>query len=145
MRVTSNTLRVLDTLGDLYGSTEAGSENPDLEFTALDTPPPDLSCHFARMPPRPETHVVTTEYWDTKAMRVVRKRHSGMVFAFGADENLAAGPCADHADDLTEFIDGRCRAFLARHGYLAISGRRSHPRRLGRGRGPGARAASATP
>jgi hypothetical protein len=120
VRVASNTPRVLDVLGHLYGAAGSPSEAPDLEVTALDTASPDLSCHFVRVPPRPEARVVTTEYWDGQEMRVVRKRHSGMVFAFGADENLAAGPCADHADDLAEFIDGRCRAFLARQGYLSI-------------------------
>ncbi len=66
--------------------------------------------------PREKT---SKEQWaDLPDGRVVRKKRSGMIFVFGDDLHLAAGPCLEHADQAVNFINFRVAARHLSNGCL---------------------------
>jgi hypothetical protein len=87
--------------------------------TAPPVPPdfcPGLVLADRPFDPREKT---SKEQWaDLPDGRVVRKKRTGMVFVFGADLHLAAGPCLEHADQVVNFINFRGAARHLSNGSL---------------------------
>jgi HprK-related kinase B len=63
--------------------------------------------------PDPGKTKIKEEYYNcADGGRIVRKRLTGMVFAFSGKENLAVGPCCANANQVVNFINSR---LIARH------------------------------
>ncbi len=80
----------------------------DLEITAVDAPPPDLSAFvFHKKQPEPGKSIVKEEYVDLQDGRIVRKLLTGMVFLFNGAENMAIGPSVANSNQVINFINNR--------------------------------------
>ncbi|NDY56078.1 HprK-related kinase B [Desulfovibrio sulfodismutans] len=78
-------------------------------------PVPEDFCPGVVLADRPfdPRDATSKEQWaDLPGGRVVRKKRTGMVFVFGDNVHVAAGPCLDHLDQIVNFINFR---MVARH------------------------------
>jgi len=80
---------------------------PSALVTALEMPPPEFPYEFTVKKPDPGKTKIKEEWLDLADGRVVRKRLTGMVFAFGHGRNLAVGPCLENPNQVVNFINNR--------------------------------------
>jgi HprK-related kinase B len=85
---------------------EDGAEARTL-VTALEMPPPAFPYEFTVKQPDPGKTRIKEEFFDLEDGRIVRKRLTDMVFAFGGSRNLAVGPCLDNPNQVVNFINNR--------------------------------------
>ncbi|NCC23644.1 MAG: HprK-related kinase B [Deltaproteobacteria bacterium] len=87
------------------------SLKPDFEpvmvVTAHQGEPPLTDLAFETRPPDPGKTKIKEEFVDLPDGRIVRKRLTGMVFAFGGDLHAAVGPCLDNPNQVVNFINNR--------------------------------------
>lgn len=86
--------------------------------TALEMPAPTFPYEFKAKEPDPGKARIKEEFLDLKDGRVVRKRLTGMVFAFGGGRNLAVGPCMGNPNQVVNFINNRFIQFKLEQGCL---------------------------
>ncbi len=120
--VASDSLPLVEVLSDYF---REFSRDPGpaaitiLVRTTLPVPPdfcPGLDLVDQPFDPR---ETAAKEQWaDLPDGRVVRKKRTGMVFAFGDAVHVAAGPCLDHADQVVNFINFRVAARHLSRGCL---------------------------
>jgi HprK-related kinase B len=85
---------------------------------AVQTSALDLNFPFVVKSPDPGKTKIKEEYFDHEGGRIVRKRLTGMVFAFGPVENLAIGPCLENDNQVINFIISRYIQWLLHRGGL---------------------------
>jgi HprK-related kinase B len=90
----------------------------DMLLTAHEAPPPELPHIFMSKEPDPGKNKIKEEFVDLSDGRLVRKRLTGMVFAFGGDDSLAVGPCLANANQVINFINNRFISWKLRQGCL---------------------------
>ena len=66
-----------------------------------------LPFEFRTKAPEPGKAKVKEEWADVDGGRVVRKRLTGMVMAFGGGEHLVAGPCLENPNQVVNFLNNR--------------------------------------
>lgn len=91
---------------------------PDIQITAIESPPPELGLPYTAKAPDPGKSKIKEEFVDFHDGRVVRKRLTGMVFVFGAADNLAAGPCLANSNQVVNFVNNRFIAWQLERGCL---------------------------
>ncbi|MCK9240961.1 HprK-related kinase B [Desulfocurvus sp.] len=79
----------------------------DILVTAHEAPAPELDLPLAEKAPDPGKAKVKEQWADLPDGRVVRKRLTGMVFAFGGGVNVAVGPCLDNPNQVVNFVNNR--------------------------------------
>jgi HprK-related kinase B len=79
----------------------------DILITAHEAPAPDLGLALAEKAPDPGKAKVKEQWADLPDGRVVRKRLTGMVFAFGGGVNVALGPCLANPNQVINFVNNR--------------------------------------
>ncbi len=96
------------------------SEGPgqDILITAHQGPAPAGELTFAEKQPDPGKSKIKEEYADLLDGRVVRKKLTGMVFAFGGGLHLAAGPCLENPNQVVNFINNRYMGIMISRGCL---------------------------
>ncbi|MDR2605378.1 MAG: HprK-related kinase B [Desulfovibrio sp.] len=85
---------------------------PDFVITAHEGTVPDIGEAFTEKAPDPGKTKVKEEYINCGDGRLVRKRLTGMLFAFTPAEHLAVGECARNCNQIINFINSR---LIARH------------------------------
>lgn len=121
--VRSNSQELVRDLGDYFRDFRAvpGSV-PHVTIHALETPPADLDfldeLDFSLKQPDPGKSKIKEEFVDFPDGRAVRKRLTGMVFLFGANTHLAAGPCLANDNQVVNFINNRFIAWTLDQGSL---------------------------
>lgn len=98
--------------------TEPGNPACDFSISAVEAPRLRLAADWAVKEPEPGKSKIKEEWVDLPGGRVVRKRLTGMTFAFGEDLHLAYGPCRTHANQVVNFINNRYMQWRLRQGFL---------------------------
>jgi HprK-related kinase B len=86
--------------------------------TALEMPPPSFPYAFTVKEPDPGKTKIKEEFLDLEDGRVVRKRLTDMIFAFGGGRNLAVGPCIENPNQVVNFINNRFIQYKLEQGCL---------------------------
>ena len=107
IRVVSNSAELVAELKDYFGPFLAPADGPTLTVTALETPVLDTGLSFQVKQPDPGKKKIKEEWADLADGRVVRKRLTGMIFAFGGQNHLAAGPCLANSNQVINFVNNR--------------------------------------
>ncbi|MDR2055344.1 MAG: HprK-related kinase B [Desulfovibrio sp.] len=113
--VSSNERVLLNLLRNYFGEFVVGPEggfSPSIAISAHEGPVPDIDGQFTEKQPDPGKTKIKEEYLDCGDGRLVRKRLTGMLFAFSGAEHLAVGPCARNCNQVVNFINSR---LIARH------------------------------
>lgn len=83
------------------------SGTPDIIVSAHEIGKPETGLEFSVKQPDTGKTRIKEEWADLEDGRVVRKRLTGMHFAFGQGENAAFGPCLANANQVINFINNR--------------------------------------
>lgn len=120
--VACNTEALEVELRDYFGQfVTADTNNPDIAITVHEAPTPAFDEEFIVKQPDAGKTKIKEEYLDLADGRIVRKRLTGMIFAFGQGEHLAIGPCLENSNQVINFINNRfiewelCRGCLLGH------------------------------
>ncbi len=70
-------------------------------------PAPEVGLAYIPKEPDPGKPRVKEEYLDFPDGRLVRKRLTGLVFAFNQTEHYALGPCLANLNQVVNFINSR--------------------------------------
>lgn len=108
LKVLSNSMPLITELRE-YFKPFLGEEGSPVHLTifALEMPEPDTGLSFTPKQPDPGKSKIKEEWTDLPDGRVVRKRLTGMVFAFGGEHHLALGPCLANSNQVINFINNR--------------------------------------
>jgi HprK-related kinase B len=134
IEVTSNSPALNRELTAYFGSFARDWGQPDLVVTAHEVPAGDpvlaLPFEFRTKAPEPGKAKIKEEWADVDGGRVVRKRLTGMVMAFGGGEHLVAGPCLENPNQVVNFLNNRYierkldqGAILGHAAAVALNGR----------------------
>lgn len=118
VRVSTNEPRLADVLKEYFGPFSYGPSPYDILVTAHEAPPPDLPLTLTLKNPDPGKTKFKEEFADIQGGRVVKKRLTGMVFAFGRDVHAAVGPCMGNPNQVVNFINNRFISHMLDGGYL---------------------------
>ncbi len=88
---------------------ETPLEAPTMEILAIQSLTHDLDLHvlFHVRPPEPGKTRIKEEFADLPDGRLVRKRATGMLFAFGNGRNVAFGDCLANDNQVVNFVNNR--------------------------------------
>lgn len=118
IRVESNSPELIAQLASYYRQFVAEASPLAVRVVALDTAPVDLGLALQVNPPDPRKQRVKEEFADFPDGRVVRKRLTGMLFAFGDCGNLAIGACRTYANQVVNFVNNVFMQAMLRRRYL---------------------------
>jgi HprK-related kinase B len=90
----------------------------DILITAHEAPPADLGIKYTVKEPDQGKVKIKEEHADLKDGRVVYKRLTGMIFAFGRGGNIAFGPCIENSNQVINFINNRFIEYKLNQGCL---------------------------
>lgn len=112
IHVAVNSHSVADELIAYFGDFVQDIQAPHVSITVHEVPFNVMAetfgdARFTVKTPDPGKTGIKEEYQDTDAGRIVRKRLTGMVFAFGADHHTALGPCLENINQVVNFINNR--------------------------------------
>ncbi len=108
-----NKLRVYfrDFIAPMDGNPAAKEfQQPTVTITALEAPalePDSLQLNFIIKQPDPGKTKIKEEFADLSDGRVVRKRLTGIVYAFGNGQHFCIGPCIQNDNQVVNFINNR--------------------------------------
>jgi HprK-related kinase B len=94
------------------------SSEPDFAITAVERPALDLDVPWNVKEPDAGKTRIKEEWVDLPDGRVVRKRLTGMVFAFGGDVHVACGPCRDNHNQIVNFANNRYMQWRLDQGWI---------------------------
>lgn len=117
-KVTTNEAALADILKRYFGDFITTPSEPCVEITALQAPVPEVPVKLEIKKPDPGKTKIKEEFADMEDGRVVRKRLTGMLFAFGGGVHLAVGPCLDNPNQVVNFINNRYIELLLSRGCL---------------------------
>lgn len=92
----------------------------DFVIVAVEGPPADLDVTWTVKEPEPGKTKIKEEWVDLPDGRIVRKRLTGMVFAFGGDLHFAYGPCFDNDNQVINFVNNRYMQWRLQQGYVLV-------------------------
>lgn len=113
----SNSRRLIDRLSDYYRGFVRDVEEPELSIRLVEANAPELDVPFESHRREPGKRI-KDEFIDLEDGRVVRKRLTGMLFAFDAERHLAYGPCLRNDNQVVNFINNRFIQRRVHQGYL---------------------------
>lgn len=94
------------------------SSQADINIIAIESAPIDLDINFIDWAREPGKSGRKDEYFDIKNGRIIRKVRTGMVFLQSENEKIAAGPCIQYDNQLTNFINSQYMNWLQNRGWL---------------------------
>jgi HprK-related kinase B len=101
---------------------------PAFRIVAIEAETLDVDAPWTIKQPEPGKTKIKEEWVDLSDGRVVRKRLTGMVFAFGGDLHLAYGPCFRYDNQVINFVNNRYMQWRLAQGYVL-----AHAGAVGRG------------
>ena len=107
LKIISNSQSLVKELGEYFTPFVSKAGPSHLTVTVLEAPEPDTGFGYTVKQPDPGKSKIKEEWADLPDGRVVRKRLTGMVFAFGGKHHLAVGPCRANSNQVINFINSR--------------------------------------
>lgn len=89
-----------------------------IRVTAHEAPRRDWGLPFTAKQPDAGKRKIKEEYLDLPDGRMVHKRLTGMLFAFGHGDNMAVGPCTANDNQVVNFINNRYLELMLNRGCL---------------------------
>jgi len=117
----ANRADMIDALKAYFKPFLSSDGQAEIHITAHEAPAIETGCAFTAKEPDPGKTRIKEEYVDLPDGRLVRKRLTGMLFAFGSGENMAMGPCMANLNQVVNFVNNRhiewalCRGCLLGH------------------------------
>lgn len=106
--VMSNEPKILEGLADYFGVFVCKDDMPEhMLIVAIEGPAPTIARGLVVKQPDPGKNKIKEEYLDLADGRLVRKRLTGMCFAFGGDLHWAVGPCLANLNQVINFVNNR--------------------------------------
>ncbi|WP_027721120.1 HprK-related kinase B [Maridesulfovibrio zosterae] len=102
-----NNQELLSDLKNYFKEFIVNADKGDILITAHECPALDLGLKYNVKQPDPGKTKIKEEFADLSDGRIVYKRLTGMIFAFGEDENIALGPCIKNSNQVINFINNR--------------------------------------
>jgi HprK-related kinase B len=129
--LSANDPQIVDILKDYFNHFKTGfltveNDQSQIDITVLDTPPQNFDLDFTVKAPDFGKTKIKEEYVDVDGLRIVRKRLTGMIFAFGNGKNIAFGPSLKNMNQVVNFINNRyiewklCKGCLLGHAAAVI-------------------------
>ncbi len=118
IRLATNSPQLVENLRRYFRDFLAPEGPVEMEILACESAPLQLDLPLTPKPPDPGKQRVKEEYLELPGGRLVRKRLTGMVFAFGPSLHLAVGPCLANDNQVVNFINSRHIQWLLDQGYL---------------------------
>ena len=128
LEVSSNRTDIISALQRYYQSFLCSTQDAAIKISVHEATVPDLQVSYTVKPPEAGKTSIKEEYVDLADGRIVRKRHSGMVFVFGQADNVAIGPCRANLNQIINFINNRyiqwklCQGSILGHAAGVILG-----------------------
>lgn len=117
--ITSNDAMLADKLRRYFREIlTTATSTPDFGILAVQAEPLTLDGPWRTKPPDPGKARIKEEWIDLPDGRVVRKRLTGMAFAFGGPVQLAYGPCSANDNQVVNFVINRYMQWRLAQGYL---------------------------
>ena len=107
LEVATNSEPLRAELADYFKEFLCPERDPNVYIQAYEAPAPELGLAFETKTPDPGKSKIKEEWADLPDGRVVRKRLTGMIFAFGGGVNAAVGPCLANANQVINFVNNR--------------------------------------
>ncbi len=103
---------------DFLPDTTPAAAHTVIHAVEAPAPAPETFGEFNVKQPDPGKSKIKEEWIDLPDGRIVRKRITGMVFAFGPEVNLAVGPCMENDNQVVNFINNRFIEWTLHQGSL---------------------------
>ncbi|CCO23803.1 HprK-related kinase B [Maridesulfovibrio hydrothermalis] len=113
-----NSAKLLADLNNYFKEFLIDADRNDILITAHECPAVDLGLNYTVKQPEPGKTKIKEEFADLSDGRVVYKRLTGLIFAFGDDENIAVGPCVENLNQVINFINNRFIEYKLNTGSL---------------------------
>lgn len=110
-----NTRELQECLAD-YFKEFITAKPADILITAHECPAQELGIEYTVKQPDPGKTKIKEEFKNLEDGRVVYKRLTGMIFAFGEGENIAIGPCLENSNQVVNFINNRFIEYMLNKG-----------------------------
>lgn len=119
IEVITDSAALVDELVTYFGDLCLTDDDPvDTTIVVIEDEAPDLDLEYIVKPPDPGKTKIKEESVDLGDGRIVRKRLTGMLFAFGGGVNVAWGPCRANANQVVNFVCNRHIQRALDDGYL---------------------------
>ncbi|WP_320172356.1 HprK-related kinase B [Maridesulfovibrio sp.] len=102
-----NSPELLADLSNYFKEFLTEADHGDILITAHECPAADLGLEYTVKQPDPGKTKIKEEFAELPDGRVVYKRLTGLIFAFGEGENIAIGPCIENSNQVINFINNR--------------------------------------
>lgn len=126
IRITANHEKIVDELSEYFSPFVTTDPQNQISISIHQGDTPIFKTNFTIKQPDPGKKKIKEEYLNLIDGRIVRKRLTGMLFAFGNNNNIALGPCLDNLNQVINFINNRyiewelCRGYLLGHAAAVI-------------------------
>ncbi len=114
----TNSLTLKNTLEEYFKDFVVSEGEARISVIALEADIQDLNLEYKIKQPDPGKTKIKEEYVDFEDGRVVKKRLTGMIFAFGRGVNVGVGPSIENSNQIINFINNRYIEFLLNEKYL---------------------------
>jgi len=118
LSVKANHPRIIEEARDYFAFFVAEPGTPDISIEVFENDSLPVKHDYTVKQPDPGKIKCKEEFLELDNGRVVRKRLTGMVFAFGGSRHVAVGPCLSNMNQVVNFINNRYIQWLLHRGHL---------------------------
>jgi HprK-related kinase B len=118
LEVQANHDDIIDALRSYFQPFVVDSGPAEIMVSVHEAPEYVLPVEYTLREREPGKTKIKEEYYEMQDGRIVRKRLTGMVFVFGAGENVGVGPCCDNLNQVVNFINNRYIEWILCQGCL---------------------------
>ncbi len=113
IKVTSNSVSVIDNLKIYFEGFEANLDKADIEIVAIERSNLVLDIDFIDKPSEPGKTKIKEQYYDVdNRSRIIRKKTTGLCFFTDPNNNLVVGECKLNLNQVINFINNRFMQYI---------------------------------
>jgi len=118
IKIRANDSEILEGLRAYFHPFVVETGVPIYTISVHETDAVDVNLPLTPKEPDPGKSRIKEEFIDLPDGRIVRKRLTGMVFVFGAEDHIAVGPCKHNLNQIVNFINNRYIQWLLHEGGI---------------------------
>jgi len=118
LKIRANDSEILEGLRVYFHPFVVVSGVPTYTISVHETDAVEVDLPLIPKEPDPGKSRIKEEFIDLPDGRIVRKRLTGVVFVFGAEDHIAVGPCKRNLNQIVNFINNRYIQWLLHEGGL---------------------------
>jgi len=120
VEIRMNQKKLGNTLTKYFHEFLSTNGKPDIIVHCYESDVLDWGIDYTEKEPDPGKARIKEEYADIDGFRIVRKRLTGMLFAFNDKFHLAVGPCEQNSNQVINFVNNRYIQWMLRHESLLL-------------------------